>query len=65
MEKKLPEIIKPHLKRSRRFVIGDSIEGWSDAIKVLIKSYMGASALFIGSVIDFSTPSMMLFWFRC
>ena len=39
--KKLPEIIKPHLKRSRRFVIGDSIEGWSDAIKVLIKSYMG------------------------
>jgi len=39
--KKLPEIIKPHLKRSRRFVIGDSIEGWSDSIKVLIKSYMG------------------------
>jgi len=39
--KKLPEIIKPHTKRSRRFVIGDSIEGWSDAIKVLIKSYLG------------------------
>ena len=39
--KKLPEIIKPFEKRSRRFVIGDSIEGWSDAIKVLIKSYMG------------------------
>ena len=39
--KKLPEIIKPHNVRKRRFVIGDSIEGWSDAIKVLIKSYLG------------------------
>ena len=38
--KKLPEVIKPHAKRTRRFVIGDSIEGWSDAVKVLIKSYM-------------------------
>jgi len=40
--KKLPEIIKPHTIRKRRFVIGDSIEGWSDAIKVLIKSYLGS-----------------------
>ncbi len=40
--KKLPEIIKPHSVRKRRFVIGDSIEGWSDAIKVLIKSYLGS-----------------------
>ena len=40
--KKLPEIIKPHSIRKRRFVIGDSIEGWSDAIKVLIKSYLGS-----------------------
>ena len=38
---KLPNITKPFEKRERRFVIGDSIEGWSDAIKVLIKSYMG------------------------
>ena len=38
----LPEINKPHLKREKRFVIGDSIEGWSDTIKVLIKSYMGS-----------------------
>jgi ribonucleoside-triphosphate reductase len=37
----LPEINKPHKKREKRFVIGDSIEGWSDTIKVLIKSYMG------------------------
>ena len=40
--RKLPEIIKPHDVRTRRFVIGDSIEGWSDAVKVLIKSYLGS-----------------------
>ena len=39
--KKLPAITRPFEKRSRRFVIGDSIEGWSDAVKVLIKSYLG------------------------
>jgi len=39
--KNLPAIIKPFEKRSRRFVIGDSIEGWSDAVKVLVKSYLG------------------------
>ena len=39
--KKLPVITKPFEKRSRRFVIGDSIEGWSDAVKVLMKSYLG------------------------
>jgi ribonucleoside-triphosphate reductase (thioredoxin) len=39
---KLPEITKPFEGRARRFVIGDSIEGWSDAIKVLIKSYLGS-----------------------
>jgi len=38
----LPEITKPFEARTRRFVIGDSIEGWSDAIKVLIKSYLGS-----------------------
>jgi len=36
---KLPEIQKPNSKRSRRFLIGDSIEGWADSIKVLIQSY--------------------------
>ena len=40
--KKLPSIIKPFVNRKRRFVIGDSIEGWSDAIKVLVKSYLGS-----------------------
>ena len=39
---KLPHVTKPFDKRTRRFVIGDSIEGWSDAVKVLIKSYMGS-----------------------
>jgi ribonucleoside-triphosphate reductase len=40
--KQLPHITKPFDNRWRRFVIGDSIEGWSDAIKVLIKSYLGS-----------------------
>lgn len=35
---KLPEITKPK-SRKRRFLIGDSIEGWADAIKVLMESY--------------------------
>ena len=35
---KLPEIRRPN-KRSRRFLIGDSIEGWADAIKALCKNY--------------------------
>tara|TARA_R110002073_G_scaffold4663_1_gene29982 strand:- start:480 stop:2300 length:1821 start_codon:yes stop_codon:yes gene_type:complete len=40
---KLPSISKPHVKRTKRFLIGDSIEGWADAIKALMKSYMGDS----------------------
>ena len=36
---KLPEIRKPNPSRFKRFLIGDSIEGWADAVKVLIKSY--------------------------
>lgn len=38
---KLPEIRKPNPNRKRRFLIGDSIEGWADAVKVLFKSYFG------------------------
>jgi ribonucleoside-triphosphate reductase (thioredoxin) len=37
----LSHILKPFPKRERRFVIGDSIEGWADAIKVLMKSFLG------------------------
>ncbi len=36
----LPPINKPYVKRKKRFLIGDSIEGWADAIKVLMKSYL-------------------------
>ena len=39
--KQLPFISKPFTKRHRRFVIGDSIEGWADAVKVLVESYLG------------------------
>lgn len=39
----LPEIRIPNGNRKRRFLIGDSIEGWADAVKVLIKAYMGNS----------------------
>ena len=35
----LPEIRKPNPTRSRRYLIGDSIEGWADAIKILMRSY--------------------------
>lgn len=36
---KLPPIRRPNEKRSRRYLIGDSIEGWADAVKALVKSY--------------------------
>lgn len=35
----LPEIRKPNPTRTRRYLIGDSIEGWADAIKILMRSY--------------------------
>jgi ribonucleoside-triphosphate reductase (thioredoxin) len=35
---KLPEIKKP--TRSKRYLIGDSIMGWSDAVKALTRSYL-------------------------
>jgi len=37
---KLPLINKPYPKRTRRYLISDSIEGWADAIKMLMKSYL-------------------------
>ena len=47
----LPEIRKPDAKKTRRYLIGDSIEGWADAVKVLVKSYFeGGSSI----VFDFS-----------
>ena len=44
----LPEIRKPNPKRKRRYLIADSIEGWADAVKILMKSYF-----FDGSTIKF------------
>jgi ribonucleoside-triphosphate reductase (thioredoxin) len=35
----LPEIVHPNNARTRRFLIGDSIEGWADSIKALVRSY--------------------------
>ena len=35
----LPEIRKPSKDKTRRFLVGDSIEGWADAVSVLIKAY--------------------------
>ena len=45
---KLPEIRKPREDRKRRFLVGDSIEGWADAVKVLMRSYFEGT-----STIDF------------
>jgi ribonucleoside-triphosphate reductase len=45
----LPEINKP--TKSRRYLVGDSIEGWADAVKVLVTAYMKGKAL---PVYDFS-----------
>ena len=38
---KLPAITHP--TKERKFVVQDSIEGWADAIKVLMKAYFGLS----------------------
>ena len=43
---KLPEIQKPNSKRTRRFLIADSIEGWADSVKALMRTYFqGGSKL--------------------
>ena len=39
----LPVVSKPQGK-SRRYVIGDSVEGWADAIKMLVESYFHAKS---------------------
>jgi ribonucleoside-triphosphate reductase (thioredoxin) len=38
---KLPAIHKA--QKHRRFLVGDSLEGWADAVKVLLKGYFGQS----------------------
>lgn len=39
---KLPEITKP--TKNKRFLVGDSIEGWADSVKILMKSYLGKNS---------------------
>lgn len=46
---KLPEIHKP--KKTKRYLIGDSIEGWADAVKSLMKAYLSNGTL---PIFDFS-----------
>jgi ribonucleoside-diphosphate reductase alpha chain len=40
----LPDIRKPSSKRTKRFLVADSIEGWADAVKALIKSYFSGTS---------------------
>ncbi len=40
---KLPEVRKP--LKSRRYLIQDSIEGWADSIKILMKAYFNGKTL--------------------
>jgi len=37
----MKEIQKPNLNRQRRYLVNDSIEGWADAVKVLMECYTG------------------------
>lgn len=46
---KLPEIRKP--VKLKRYLVADSIEGWADAVKMLIKSYYNGTSL---PIFDFS-----------
>lgn len=40
---KLPEVRKP--LKTKRYLVGDSIEGWADAVKVLMKAYLRGGPL--------------------
>jgi len=55
---KLPEIHKP--TKTRRYLVGDSIEGWSDAVKVLISAYMKGKALPVFDFRDIRPKGAML-----
>ena len=42
----LPEIKRPNYNRTRRYLVNDSIEGWADAVKALMRSFFyGGSRL--------------------
>jgi len=48
--KNLPPVVGP-LKKKKRFLVGDSIEGWADAVKVIVEAYFYGKAT---PVFDFS-----------
>jgi ribonucleoside-triphosphate reductase (thioredoxin) len=48
---KLPEIHKA--TNEKRFLIGDSIEGWADAVRAIMKAYLGKSKTM--PIFDFET----------
>jgi ribonucleoside-diphosphate reductase alpha chain len=56
--KKLPDIRKP--KKSRRYLIGDSLEGWADSIKILMSSYYDGKSLPIFDFTDIRPKGSML-----
>jgi len=41
---KLPTVKAPSSKKHKRYLIGDSIEGWAESIKMLMKSYFKGSS---------------------
>ena len=55
---KLPEITKPI--RTRRYLVGDSIEGWADAVKVMISAYLKGKALPLYDFSDVRPKGAML-----
>lgn len=40
----LPDIRKPNPERERRWLVTDNIEGWADAVKILMKSYFSGGS---------------------
>ena len=44
------EITRPNMNRTRRFLVNDSIEGWADAVKALVNSYLEARAFVLTKI---------------
>lgn len=55
---KLPQITKP--TKTRRYLVGDSIEGWADAVKVLVAAYFRGKALPLFDFSDIRPKGAML-----
>lgn len=56
----LPEIRKPNPNRKRRFLISDSIEGWADAIKILMRSFFEGTSTITFDYSDIREKGAML-----